>query len=262
MTIDDKRVRDLMKALPQQANRAVEIALDKTAKDVKAAVLDKMKSAFDRPTPYTLRSLQVTLTQNHNMRSSVWFKDPDRMGQHYLVPQVEGGPRRYKGFELGLGSKMMVPAMGAKILKSGAVSYGQLRQILSVLGGAERTAGFSANITSRSSSRNRKSRDYVRIRKKHRGLYPGVYERYKTGAGFGAKTRRTFVSGHKVYQKGRRRGRFSSVVQARGLRPVLLEGKQKAPIKPLLPFYAIAQSVHAKKFSKHFDVAFNKLLAK
>lgn len=262
LTVDDKAVTALLRAMPKVAGRAAEIALDKTAKDIKVEMISTMKKVFTNPTRYTLNSLKVTRTQNHNMQASVWFKEPDRMGQHYLVPQVDGGPRKYKGFEHGLGRKMMVPAVGAKILKHGAVSYGQLRTILSVLGRAERTAGYSANITARSSKRNRRARDYVRIKRKYRGLYPGVYERYQTGVGFGAKTKRTFAHGHKVYQKGRRRGRFASVIQARGLRPVLLEGKQKASIKPLLPFYKVAGKVGTKQFKYHFYREFDRLLAR
>ncbi len=222
MRVEDSGVKEMIKALPKTAGRAAEIALDKTAFDVRDAVRDEMKRVFDKPTRWTLNSLKVTRTQNHNMQASVWFKEPDRMGQHYLVPQVDGGPRRYKGHELGLGRTMFVPAMGAKILKSGAVSRAQLRRILFDLKGSNSSTG----------------RKYVRRRRKHKNLYPGVYERFKK-------------------RNGKSRSRFG-----RGLRPVLLEGKQKAPIKPLLKFYDVANKTAGKSYRGHFDKVFDILLAR
>lgn len=171
-----------MKAIPRQANRAAEVALDNTAKDIKKAEVAEMKRVFDSPTRWTLNSLKMTPTINHNMQAVVWFKDPDRMGQHYLVPQVEGGPRKFKGFEQAFGNRMFVPGQAARMTKAGNVSPGQIRQILSVLGRAERTAGYSANVTKRSSSRNKKQRDYVYISKRHGKLYPGIYQRFAKGS--------------------------------------------------------------------------------
>ena len=102
----------MLTASPQLANRAAELALDATAKAIRDEVKTTMPRVFDRPTPYTLNSLQVTPTHNHNMTAMVWFKDPDRMGQHYLVPQVDGGPRKLKGFERGLGNQEYTTAEG------------------------------------------------------------------------------------------------------------------------------------------------------
>ena len=81
------------------------------------------------------------------------------MGAHYLVPQVDGGQRKLKGFERAIGEGELVPALGAKLNQYGNVSPGQIRQILSVLGKAEASAGYSANITSRSRRRNRHPAD-------------------------------------------------------------------------------------------------------
>lgn len=258
--IDSKAVQDMIKALPKEAGRAAEIALDKTAFDIKAAEVAKMKQVFDSPTRFTLNSLKVTRTRNHNMQASVWFKEPDRMGQHYLVPQVEGGPRKYKGFERGFGDTMFIPGQFARRTKAGNMSPAQIRQIMSVLGKAERTAGYSANLTARSAKRNRKDRDYVYIRRRHGRLLPGIYERFQTGVGFGYKTKRSLPFG--VYQKGRRRGRFASVVRARGLKPIMLVGRQRKPYKPRLPFYEVAQDTFDERFYIHFYRELDKQLGR
>lgn len=258
--LGDKEVALMLSNVPKQASRAAEMALDYTAKAGRDAIKQEMPRVFDRPTPFTLNSLKVTPTRNHNMQASIWFKEPDRMSEHYLVPQVEGGKRNLKGFERALGNKEFVPAIGAKRNQYGNVSPGQIRQLLSVLGRAERFSGYSANITSRSRRANRKERDYVLITKRRGRLIPGVYQRFQTGAGFGAKTKRTFADQSRSYQKGRTRGRFSSVVRARGLRPVLLIGRTGHRVSPLLDFYGIATRIFEKTFANVFWQRFNSLV--
>ena len=272
VTIKDKGVRDLIKALPKSAGRAAEIALDKTAKDIKQAEIKEMQRVFDRPVRYTLNSLRVTPTRNHNMRASVWFKEPDRMGQHYLVPQVEGGPRKTKGFERALDDKMFIPGKFARMTRAGNVSPGQIRQIMSVLGKAERYAGYQANITARSAKRNKKQRDYVQIFKRHGRLLPGVYQRFsRPGHGIKSGTYQALQRGTgRVAIRDERTGRivgwkkkkrsFHTAIRARGLRPILLEGHQRKAVKPLLDFYGVANRVYDKEFIRHFNKALDRQL--
>lgn len=271
-----KEVQQMLDAIPKQASRAAEIALDKTAKVIRDDIKAEMKSVFDRPVPYTINSLQVTPTHNHNMQASVWFKDPPRMGQHYLVPQVEGGKRKLKGFERGVDLGKMVPGKGAKMDRYGNVSTGQIKQIMSVLSKAETSAGYSANITDRSRKRNTKERDYVVIHRRNGRLLPGVYQRYQTGAGFGHKTKKTFTDRSRSYQKGNRKqavrdprtgrivkwfgqdsvfwegSRIQSVIRARGLKPILIQGRQGDAVKPLLDFYGVAHATFNRAFMPLF----------
>ena len=261
ITIDDKAVKAMLKALPKQASRAAEQALDFTALRIGYEIYTQMLRVFDRPNMYTLNSLKVTKTKGHNMQASVWFKDPERMGQHYLVPQVDGGRRKLKGFERALGNDEYVPGVGAKLDQYGNISPGQIKQILSVLGKAQTSAGYDANLTAKSAKTNKRSRDYVVIKPGNRGhLNPGVYQRYQTGVGFGAKTKRTMPFGE--YQKGRTRGRFSSVVQAKGLRPIMLVGRTGRAVRPLLPFYKIAHATYDKYFIARFTTEFQRLTAR
>ncbi|ADW16409.1 hypothetical protein Despr_0221 [Desulfobulbus propionicus DSM 2032] len=276
-----KEVAAALAAFPGKAHRACAIALNKAGKLVKEAEVAEMKSVFDNPTRYTLNSLQLTPATKSDLKATVWFKEPGRMGAHYLVPQVDGGQRKLKGFERAIGEGELVPALGAKLNQYGNVSPGQIRQILSVLGKAETSAGYSANITDRSRRRNTKERDYVVIDRRQRGNLPlGVYQRFQTGAGFGAKTKRTFLDRSKSYQRGSRKqavrdprtGRFvkwfgqssvfwegsqiQSVIRARGLRPVLLTGRTGRRVKPLLDFYGVAH----RTFNQHFEPMFKATL--
>lgn len=113
-----------------------------------------------------------------------------------------------------------MPGRSAKLDRYGNLPYGTVVQILSVLRAAEYMSGYNANITQRSKKRNRKARDYVIFRNRKGKLPAGVYERVKTSQGFGGKTAKTLPFG--AWQKGRGRGKFSSVVRARGLKLILV----------------------------------------
>jgi hypothetical protein len=252
--VDKSQVEKLARQFPAQVMRAAEISLDKTADAIRDAERAELPKVFDRPTPYTLNSLKVTKTQGHNMTACVWFKEPDRMIEHYLVPQVFGGPRRQKGFERAFGG-YFVPSKAESLDRYGNMPYGRIVQILSVLGRAEYKAGYSANVTARSRKRNRKPRDYVLLTNQHGKLPAGIYQRFQTGAGFGAKTKKTLPFGE--YQKGATRGKFSSVVRARGLRPVLIQVKRPGYSKRL-PFFEIGRQVFDRQFNATFLSEFGK----
>lgn len=171
----------LATAFPKQVQRAAELALDNTAVAIKKAEQIEMKRVFDRPTPFTINSLQVTKTQRHELVATVWFKrgwgGSGFLKHHYLEPQVFGGTRPQKRFEKELGGEFYIPGKGARRNAYGNMPYGQVVQILSVLGKAEYVSGYMANITARSRKRNKKARDYFQMHKQHGSRRPGVYLR-------------------------------------------------------------------------------------
>ncbi|MDD2321684.1 MAG: hypothetical protein PHO83_16700, partial [Geobacteraceae bacterium] len=77
-------VAKALAAFPGKAHRACAVALNKTGKLIKEAEVAEMKAVFDNPTSYTLNSLKLTPATKDNLQATVWFKQPDRMGQHYL----------------------------------------------------------------------------------------------------------------------------------------------------------------------------------
>lgn len=260
--VDDKYVQDMLKELPKLASRAAEMALDYTAARIGDAVRTQMLHVFNNPTPYTLNSLNVTLTKGHNMMAKVWFKDPDRMTQHYLVPQVDGGPRKLKGFERGLGmiggmTGEYVPGKTVTLDIYGNVSVGLIRQVLSAIGAAERTAGYSANRTARSAARNAGRQGEYFILPRGNGKMPaGVYERVQNSEGFSPKERKNL--GVRAYQKGL----GGAVVRARGLKAIFVKGRTGHAIQPLLPFYSIANAEYAARFAPAFKAKFDGLLGR
>jgi hypothetical protein len=259
--IDNRELTELARKAPKETLRAAETALDKTAYEIRDAVMAQLPVVFDRPTRFTMRSLRVERTRRHNLLARVSFKDPERMSRHYLAPQVKGGPQSFypwrpRGFERALGGRRFMPSRHTPLDRYGNLSAGKIRQILSVLGRAEGSAGYSANLTARSARKNRRDRDYVWLKRRHGKLPPGIYERFQTAAGFGARTKRNLPFG--TWQKGRTRGGFSSVVRAKGLRPVLIEINQSTPVRPRLPFYEIAHKAYNDKFSSIFRTEFSR----
>lgn len=236
----DAEVEQFLRAFPRETARAVEIALDKTAFDIRGEVQDEMRRVFKNPVPYTLNSLRVTKTRNHNMQASIWFKEPDRMEEHYLVPQVLGDERKTKGFERALDEQKFIPSKGIRLNKYGNITYGNIRKILSGV----------------------KHREYVWLpdgsaRKK---LPPGIYER-KAYRGTGlSKTEKKSLRAGGTYQRGARRGRMYSVIRGRRLKPILIHGRQHGMYRPRLDFYGIARRVFEREFHRHFDAEFQRRL--
>lgn len=263
VTVDDREVKKLLKNMPKTAQRAAEHALDQTAWAIYKELNETIPKVFGNPVPYTRRSLKVTKTKNHNMMASVWFKEPDRMTDHYLVPQVEGSERELKGFERALGRNKFIPSKHLKLDRYGNISLGLTRQILSVLGRAELTSGYQANLTAKSAKRNIKQRDYVFLpRGSRRGaLPPGVYQRVADRfQGFNSAKFRRSQGKFGTYQRGKTVGKFSSIIRARGLKPVIIIGRQHAKTTPRLKFYDIAAQVYQAKFRALFFAKFSSLV--
>lgn len=129
--------------LGKQVNFAAAKALTQTAKKVQAAVVREMETAFDRPTPYTLRSLFIKPAKPAELIAIVGLKD--RAGSKSAMPPAEllahqfaGGGRAWKGLErhlqrvglLGPG-EFVAPGAGARLDRYGNMSRGQIAQLMS-----------------------------------------------------------------------------------------------------------------------------------
>ena len=127
--------------LPRRIQFAVLKAIDRTADKTKSRLYSEMHRVFDRPTPYTLGALKIKAPTMSNLTAEVGFKEPWAVrSTKYLTPQVEGGPRRFKGFELAMAragglrsNEYLIPARGAPLNQFGNVSPGLIQKILSGL---------------------------------------------------------------------------------------------------------------------------------
>lgn len=256
--VDDKSVKEMLRGYERQLPFATAKGLTKLGQLVKEEEIQEMKRIFDRPTPFTLNSLKLTPAKKDRLSATVWFKDPPRLGsaQHYLEPQVFGGGRELKRLEKLLKMKHLMPGAGAKLDAYGNLSRGQITQLLSVLK-AFNTAGYDMNLTSRSGKRNRKPRDYFAVTKKRGGLVPGIYQRVQSAKGFGAKTKRSLPFGE--WQKGRTRGRFSSVIRARGVKPILVQGSSPT-YKARFDFHGVAQRTIDRNYQRVFSEVVSEII--
>jgi hypothetical protein len=195
-----------LRAVPrEQLPFAISLALNRTAQDARQSIRSDIARAFDRPTPFTLNSVEIRPATKRNLEVEVWLKD-DMEGpgtpSHYLAPQMFGGERRLKRFERALQARgllpagmFIVPGQGAKLDAYGNISRGQIMQILSALGAAEQYSGYSANRTADSVARRgkRKLPEFF-VGRPARGKGPlGIWQRFHFGFGGAIKPVMIFV---------------------------------------------------------------------
>lgn len=218
------RVRDRRKAIPV----ATANALTNAAFKVRDINVTEMKRVFDRPTPFTLHSLFVYRATASKLTARLFLKE-SKPGKHYLRPEIYGGPRLPKAFEQALRARgylpadmFAVPGSAAKLDAFGNMSRGEITKILSALGAAERTAGYSANRTQRSiMRRGRKLGEYFVGRPGGGRLPLGVWQVFRFAHG-------------------------------KAIKPVLMFVHQPN-YRPRFDFFGVSQRVASKAFSYFFE---------
>lgn len=108
--------------------KATAIALTKTGADVSRALVDEMRSTFDRPTPFTLRAFRLRMATMSSMEAVVYAMPRQAS---YLATQIEGGSRPSAGFERRiqtLGGRPVVPGAGAQLNSYGNMSLAFIKR--------------------------------------------------------------------------------------------------------------------------------------
>jgi hypothetical protein len=180
----------------RRMNAAVATALTRTAKQSREVMQRRLGQLFDRPTPYTLNALFFTGATAQRLVASVKFKDEGAgsgtPATKYLLPNVEGGARRSKRFEVALQAAghlpagwVVTPGPGASIDAFGNISKGQVIQVLSQLritlvAGSNRNMSFDKG---KSISAQRKAGGRFFVVKPGGRARPGVYQREFVGRG-------------------------------------------------------------------------------
>ncbi|GAB1389855.1 MAG: hypothetical protein AMXMBFR78_11310 [Rubrivivax sp.] len=201
ITMEVHGLTEVQKALterfsPRRLNAVMATALTRTAQDVREAVRQELPRVFDRPTPYTLNSLFVRPATAQRLQSEVYFRDElaeykgGIAATKYLLPQVEGGSRNLKRFEVLLRQAghlppgwFAVPGDGARLDAYGNVNKGQIIQVLSQLritavGGFTRNMRFEAG---KQIAAQRRAGGRFFVIKPGGQVQPGVYQREFTG---------------------------------------------------------------------------------
>lgn len=190
-------IAELAADLPAWATRRIPSitrnALNDAAEEARHAEAGKIRGVFDRPTPLTQKAALFRRATKDHLVAEVFIRDEAAKGTSpakYLRPQVEGGPRAPKRFEMALrrigvmrADEYAVPAIGMQRDAYGNLPGALYVRILSQLH-AFGEQGYKANETAKSRKRNLKlgnARYFVpsghRAEKGIGRLPRGIYER-------------------------------------------------------------------------------------
>lgn len=194
LTVQITGLEELKRSLDGFSDRrfaaAIATALTRAAKHAQDQLRQEMRQSIDRPTPYTLNALRLWPARADKLEATVGFRDDFTGGanaNHYLRPNVEGGPRVAKRVEAALRAIgalpdgwFAVPGQGAALDAYGNMSRRQIIQILSQLrvtmtAGHDRNMSFDARkqITAQRKAGGR----FFVVPVGARGAAPGVYQR-------------------------------------------------------------------------------------
>lgn len=154
ITHDLDKQRQQIGAYGKQVPYATAVALTRTAKLVEKDEVHEIRDVFDRPTPYTQKSVFVIPATKNKLVAEVELKNEATEAvapSKFLRPQIFGGLRSLKRFEVALRNAgvlpngyVTVPGSAAKFDAFGNMSRGQIVQILSYFK-TNGLAGFNFN---------------------------------------------------------------------------------------------------------------------
>jgi hypothetical protein len=235
-------LKKTIQAVDKQLLFAETQALNEVGRAIQTALTDEIKRVFDRPTPTTQKSVKFwpagrkDANGNRKLEAIIFIRDEAPKGTppaRYLRPQVEGGERENKKFEIRLFSTglfprsgFLVPTLKTPLDKYGNLPSGQIVRMLSDLK-AFNTDGFDANVTLRSKRR----RGYGKRKDSDRYQFIGGTLRNRPGLGIGI---------------WRRDNRTQELV------PMLVWKSQQQGYKKIFKIHDIAQEVATEQFPLFF----------
>lgn len=186
--------------MTEVALRQIPYAALRTTQDlafmVRDRTIDEMRDVFHKPTPFTLRSMEVIKGRDKTNPSSWVGLRLDTPWQKALAHQFRGGGRRYKRMEgafyaIGILPKgmVMVPAEGCPMDSYDNPQRGFIVQLMSFFR-AFPEMGYKANMTDKTKKKflEKKNRltgtenEYFTVYKNQNnksGLAPGIWHRIK-----------------------------------------------------------------------------------
>lgn len=192
-------------AEPQRMSKALSTALTRAAKAAQQGIQTEMPRVFDRPTPFTVKSVMIQPATAQTLMARVFIRDEATKGTppvKYLVPQAHGGDRRQKRFERQLAQAGLlppgmfaVPGEAAKLDAYGNWDRGQIVQVISYLR-AFGEQGYKANMSDKrrqAFSRKHGGVEYFVGRQAGGRKTLGIWARYRFGSGTAIKPIALFV---------------------------------------------------------------------
>lgn len=234
-------------AFGPKVRSATREALNRTLEWAETDVVREMRNVFDRPMPFTLRSLRKYYANTATLEARLWFRQRGRDEDKYWArTQIAGGQRDLKPMELRLqrarilpSGWFVVPGDAAPMDAYGNMSRGEISRILNVLGTYTESGYNKANAGTVARLRKGNAKKSVYgfeyffnppgARKQGRHLLPGVYRRVYTAFGQSLKPMLVFVN--------------------------------RARYRQRLDLFGIVQRTTIKRFPGEFDKALHSLLS-
>lgn len=194
----------------KQVAFATSRALNAAAAAATRATSIAMRSVFDRPTPWVMKSVRYTKSDKRKLTATVdfdfWGNKHGVTVAHVLAAEIHGGQRKNKRHEIALQRAGILPAgMGvvpgpaAKLDQYGNMGSGQIVQIMSWFQ-AFGEQGYWSNMRDggkRLGRDNKKTGQkgfaYFALQKPYGKLAPGIYQRFQFGSGSAVKPVMFFV---------------------------------------------------------------------
>lgn len=254
ITVDPRQIIGEINAIhARHLPYALARALTLTAKAAQARATQQLPRGFDKPTPYTMRSIRIIPAKSKAqvISTTVFVQDEASKGTSpgkYLEPGIEGGSRRVKRFERQMQwSGMMpkgafaVPTSFAPLDRYGNLPAAYLVRMLSILRSWGQQ-GYRANETDAGEKRRKK-------REKRSGTFPTDF--FAAGArsvtrNHGPQSGRGYLPPG-VYQ--RKESRWGSAI-----RPILLF-VNGVHYNKRYAFAGIVEDVHQKLTAEHIRAA-------
>lgn len=146
-----------VRAVPRQViPYAASTALTRTVKIAQQAEIAAMRTSFDRPTPYTLNATFVEPATKDKLSARIGVKANAASGttpEHFLFPEVQGGPRREKRFEAAMRQagfmhpgERALPGAGVQLDQYGNVSSRTITNIIRQAGTGKGARIFAGTV--------------------------------------------------------------------------------------------------------------------
>lgn len=237
VTMDIKAlVAELNDLEKRQLPFVMQQALNLTADELRTAYQREMRDSFDRPTPYTLRGVRVRYATKKSLDAEVRLQDSGGRNRpsQYLRPEVYGGPRRMKAYEIQLGRRYTVPGREMARDMYGNLQGGIITRALAQMG------ILRGGVTQRSSQDQADAA--AKLQKRRKNLGRSGKPVYFVGRPGGGRLPEGLWERRKI-------GRFWVT------RPVLIFLDQAPTYSPRLEWEFTAQQVHRTHFETNFRQA-------
>jgi hypothetical protein len=184
------QMRDLpARVVPLATAKALTFTAQAAQKDIIAA----MRTAFDRPTAYTLNATRVVPATQETLSARVAVKDVSNTGgnlpENYLFPGVYAGPRKLKRFEKALryagaltSGQAAITSVSAARDAFGNLKRAELNAVLSMVDTAVAASKGKTTGKRRKTSATAGGYFVAGLSKKASTLQPGIYKRQSSGA--------------------------------------------------------------------------------